>query len=158
MLPVPGGSRFHAQRYNGELHGEPALARAVARHRCPDVFLSVVFQLTHLWDHHDASGTRHAHHVVTGRWGSLLLLPCTDCLAVRGHTVSHLHRISSRHSASGRSGYCKNGCGTRLLCAAYTVDAALVCDLHHSCLLSACRLWRSYPHHALAASLGWLGR
>ena len=43
VLPVPGGSWLDPERCTGEFHGEPALAGAVARHRCPDVSLSVVF-------------------------------------------------------------------------------------------------------------------
>src|SRR5260370_42119282 len=47
VLPVPGGSRLDPERCAGEFHGEPAPAGAVARHRCPDVSLSVVFQRDH---------------------------------------------------------------------------------------------------------------
>src|SRR5260370_14285249 len=156
MRSVPGVSRLAAQGFNGELHGEPALARAVTRHRCPDVSFSVVFQLTHLWHHRNVPGTRHAHYVVAGRWGYHLLLPGTDRLSVRRHTAGHLHRFSSGHSAFGCSGNRKKRGSARLLCATYPVDAATVRDLHHPCLLSACRLRRGYPLHARAASLGGL--
>src|SRR5258708_1738535 len=156
VLPVPGGRWLDPERYTREFPGEPALARTVARHRCPDASLSVVLELVHQRAHRHASGPCSAHPVVTGRWGCHLLLPGSDCLSIRERPDGYLPGFSSGRGACGRAGNGQNGCGTRLLCATDPVDAATVRDLHSPCLLCACRLRRGHPFPTPAAPVRWV--
>ena len=116
------------------------LFSSTARHRYPDIPLSVVFQLVYQRDHRDAPGTCSAYQAVTWRWGSHLLIPGTDCLSARSCTDGHLHRFSPGRRACGRAGTGKNGGCNNLLCAACPMDSGPVRDLHRSCLFSACCL------------------